>query len=415
MAFNSVTEPIPPLRSDLELMPYEENGEQLLILRDPSGYGSEMIVFKPEAWALFSLFNGTQTISELQREIFRSTEVHVDAAQILDIVRMLDEYCFLDSPHFRRTKQEHDEQFTTAEVRPYVHAGYSYPEDPGELTAFLDDLFSSDDQPLPDDPPVGIIAPHIELRIGPDVYVTPFRHLASRGDIDTVVVLGTSHYSSEDLVIASRKHIQTPLGVIPADVEFIDTFHEQTGHSFTKNDIAHRQEHSIEFPAVFLRYLFGESVRIAPLLVSSLEECILQGKPPAEHEKFNTFVDGIRNTIESLNRKTAFVLSVDWSHVGRKFGDEKPASELLQATEKSDKLQLEALERGDYERFRALLTATRNETKIDGFSCISAFFGIAQPTAGKLHKYRQWHEEERESGVTFAGMSFFKSPKQVVD
>lgn len=406
--FSSVDAPIPPLRQDLEIIPYEENGEHLLILRDPAGYGDEMIVFKPEAWALFSLFDGRQTVGQLQREIFSSTEVHVDATQIIQIIQMLDEYFFLQSERFIERKTARDKEFLEAVVRPAIHAGQSYPEDPAELKAFLRSLFDKDDSPLPHRPPIGIITPHIDLRIGPEVYIPPFRHLAAYDDFDTVVIFGTSHYSSEDLFIASRKHLQTPLGTLQTDTEFIDLLHEKTGNIFTRNDTAHRQEHSVEFPAVFVRYLFGETKKVVPILVTSFEECIERDAAPSVLPKYTAFIEGFRETLRALGRKAAYILSVDWSHIGVKFGDTVPASQLFDGTRASDTEQLRALEAGDYALFRSLLHRNGNATRIDGFSCISTFFDLEGPSGGKLLAYDQWDERERDSGVTFAGMSFFK-------
>lgn len=406
--FESLEVPIPPLREDLDILPYEDNGTQLLVMRDPAGYGTEMLVFKPEAWALFSLFDGKQTISELQREIFKGTEVHVDAEQILGIVTMLDDYYFLDSERFDNYRKDEDEKYINADVRPAVHAGLSYPDTSEELKALLDDLMESDKSDLPAQEPVGIITPHIDLRIGPNVYVPPFRHLAASGGFDTVIILGTSHYAPDGLFILSRKHIDTPMGLLQCDTELVDAIHEETGHVFTKNDIAHKQEHSIEFPAVFIKHLFDERVKVLPVLVTSFEDSLQSGEAPSTLPKYRTFIDGLTKTLDALGRKALYVLSVDWSHIGLKFGDDEPASTLLPATELSDKKQLAALERGDYEKFRSLLVENGNGTKIDGFSCITTFFDLVSPSGGKLLIYDYWHEEERQSAVTYAGMSFFK-------
>lgn len=408
MLFDAVDKPIPLLRTDLEIIPYEEEGEQLLIMRDPAGYGDEMVVFKPEAWALFSLFDGRQTVVDLQREIFQSTEVHVDAEQILQIVTMLDEYYFLQSERFFDRKTVIDREFLDSETRPVVHSGQSYPDTTEELTTFLDTLFAADTFDLPDEDPIGIITPHIDLRIGPTVYVPPFKHLARRQDVDTIVILGTSHYSSEDLYILTRKHYETPLGTLETDVEFVDTLRNNTGGRFTTNDIAHKPEHSIEFPALFVKYCMGESVKVVPILVTSFEECIETNTHPSSLAGYETFIEGVNKTAKELGRNIAYVLSVDWSHVGAKFGDNEPASALLDQTRESDHAQLLALENADYNAFREMLVENKNISKIDGFSCISTFFDLVKPSKGKLLIYDQWHEEERQSGVTFAGMSFFK-------
>ncbi|MBR9976088.1 MAG: AmmeMemoRadiSam system protein B, partial [Bacteroidetes bacterium] len=171
---------------------------------------------------------------------------------------------------------------------------------------------------------------------------------------------------------------------------------------------AHRQEHSIEFPTVFLQHVFGNNrVRVVPVLCTSFDEYLVEGTRAAADAKYEAFITAFHRTAERLGRKVAFVLSVDWSHVGRKFGDDVDAAELLEGLHVSDLEQLGALERCDYERFYELLRESHNASKIDGFACITTFFDIARPQRGTLFDYQQWHEEERASAVTFASMAFF--------
>ena len=131
--------------------------------------------------------------------------------------------------------------------------------------------------------------------------------------------------------------------------------------------------------------------------------------PPASTvEKYRAFIEGMNKAVAKLGRKVAYVLSIDWSHIGIKFGDEEPAVNMLSNVRQSDYAQIEALERVDWEAFHSMLHANLNETKIDGYACISAFFDLVNPASGKLFKYEQWHEEERDSAVTYASMGFYK-------
>ncbi|MCZ7558287.1 MAG: AmmeMemoRadiSam system protein B [Bacteroidia bacterium] len=399
--------PVAALRGDLDIQLIRDNGEEMLLLRDPAGYSGEMLVFKPQAWALLSLFDGVRSVHSLQQEIFEATKTHVDAEQLIGIVRALDTYLFLDNERFAEAKAQSDEQYRKAGLRPAVHAGASYPEDAEELRAFLTALFKEQAPAQDAGRVVGVLAPHIDLQIGPDVYVPAFEALCST-DADTIVVLGTSHYSDEDVFILTSKHYETPLGVLPTDQEFVAVLREKSGGIFTTSDLAHRMEHSIEFPVLFLQHLFGnEGPRIVPILVTSFEEYLVEGREISEDERYAAFIRAFHETVEALGRKVVFVLSVDWSHVGRKFGDGVDAAEVLDAVRVSDIQQLEALERCAYGEFRELLRAGANATRIDGFSCITTFFDLATPRRGALLGYRQWHEEERASAVSFASMAFY--------
>ncbi len=404
--FSSLEAPVPRLRHDLDIQMIKDDGEDLLLLRDPSGYSEEMLAFKPQAWALLSLFDGIRSIGILQQEIFEATHSHVDADQLLGIVAALDEYLFLDNTRYREIREQQDVAYAAETVRTAAHAGASYPDDPEELRAFFTDLFAADATPAAEETPIGILTPHIDLKIGPQVYVPAFKQLET-SDIDTVVILGTSHYSDEDLFILTSKDFETPFGTMPTDGEFVRTLRERCGGIFTERDIAHRAEHSIEFPVLFLQHMFGnEKLRIVPILVTNFEEFLVEGRPVDSDERYATFIKAFQDTVNELHRKVVFVLSVDWSHVGRKFGDAVDASDVLDTVRISDLEQLRTLERCDYGQFYELLRAGTNATHIDGFSCITTFFDLVSPKRGELLDYRQWHEVERASAVSFASMAF---------
>ena len=405
--FDSLTETIPPLRNDLELSPIREDGEELLLLRDPSGYSDEMLAFRPAAMALLRLFDGRHSIGDLLAGIRSETGVEIEGAQILEIVQSLDRYFFLENARFAARQEEMDAEYIAQTERPAAHAGHSYPEEAEELKDFLHELFEADGGAIEEGELLGVLCPHIDLQIGPQVYVPAFRQLA-QADIDTVVILGTSHYSYEDLFILTEKNFVTPLGTLPTDREFISLLHDESGGIFTRRDVAHRQEHSIEFPVVFLQHVFGNKrVRVVPILCTSFEEFLVEGTRAAADEKYAAFIRAFHAAVKKLGRKVAFVLSVDWSHVGRKFGDSVDAAEVLEPLARMDHEQLTALERCDYEAFYALLRASGNASKIDGFACITTFFDLVKPRRGVLFDYQQWHEEARASAVTFASMAFF--------
>ena len=77
MLFDSLSDPIPSLRYDIEAISFPVDGKDLLLLRDPRGYASETLAFQPEAWGLFLLFDGSRSIQQLQAEIFEATEENI--------------------------------------------------------------------------------------------------------------------------------------------------------------------------------------------------------------------------------------------------------------------------------------------------------------------------------------------------
>lgn len=405
--FDSLTDRIPPLRHDLELFPATQDGEEVVVLHDPAGYSDKSLSLHPESRVLLALFDGERSISELQKEIKSETGISIDPAPLLQIIQALDSCYFLDNERFAALREEMDAAYIAQDIRDAAYAGQSYPADAEELTDFFQELWEADGFSPEQGALHGVLAPHIDLKIGPQVYVPAFKQLQA-ADFDTVVILGTSHYSYEDLFLLTEKHFRTPLGTLETDREFVRKLHANSGDVLTRRDVAHKQEHSIEFPVLFLQHAFRDrDIRIVPILCTAFDEFLVGGTRALADAKYNAFLQAFRQTVEELDRRVTFVLSVDWSHVGRKFGDERDAADMLTEMRESDQRQLRMLEECDYDAFFQQLRESRNATHIDGFACITTFFDMVQPARGRLFDYQQWHEEERASAVSFASMGFF--------
>jgi MEMO1 family protein len=402
------TDSIPVLRFDLEMVPIMQEKEELIVLRDAAGYGDKMLTLRAEACFLLDMFDGTRSPVEIRDELHREVGVRLDMAQLLEFIRLLDESLFLDNERFHIVREQMDQGFMHSRIREAVLAGQSYPAEENELRTFFTELFKRDTSVLEPGVPAGVIAPHIDLQIGPEIYVPAFKQLCN-AEFDTIVILGTCHYTPDDMFMLTEKDFSSPLGTIQTDTEFVRAFHRLSNDLFTKRDIAFKQEHSIEFPLLFIQHLFGNSgKKIVPILCASFDEFLSQNRHPSTSPKYATFIEAFKRAVAETGRKIVFVLSVDWSHIGKKFGDNAPAEDILPVVGITDQQHFEALEKIDYDAFFTLLQKSQNASRIDGFSCISTFLDLAAPSGGKLLAYQQWHEEERASGVTFASMVFTK-------
>ncbi|NOY05193.1 MAG: AmmeMemoRadiSam system protein B [Chlorobi bacterium] len=403
---NSITEPVPPLRQDIEAFVIEVEQEEMVALRDPLGIARDMLVFHPSAYEIMRLFNGDVTVQDVLKLIAESTGDHIQPEHLLKMIRELDAHKFLLSPGFIQAFREEVERFQNQRVRTAFLAGDAYPEQMEECRKFIAEFFAGAGETRASFAATGIVAPHIDLRVGGKVYVPAFNSI-KHGEFDTVIVLGTSHYSDEDFFILCEKDFETPLGTVQADRRLIQRIREKAYPDLTRSEFAHRNEHSIEFPVLFLKYLFGlESPPIVPVLCTSLQDAIDEERSPGEFPEFQSFTRAVRESLDELGRKPVFIISVDWSHIGKKFGDMTPAADMLDRVRKSDLNQLEAVARCDAEAFHALVVKNRNRTRIDGYSCLQAYFEIAHPRRGEILQYEQWHEIERESAVTFASLAF---------
>ena len=214
---------------------------------------------------------------------------------------------------------------------------------------------------------------------------------------------------SYDLFMISEKDFDTPLGVLPTDREFIEHFRKGLPFELTRDETAHRREHSIEFQAVFLRHIFPDrDIRIVPIFPGSFWEYVELGNGgAAADEKLTLLYQKLGETARALGRKVCYIAGADLCHVGRKFGDEFEARSILDTVRTFDMKVLEQASQPDAEGFLNMLVAVRNKYRICGVAPIYSTLRAARPATGQVLCYDQWDEVERESAVTFASVALF--------
>src|SRR5205823_9507247 len=93
-------------------------------------------------------------------------------------------------------------------------------------------------------------------------------------------------------------------------------------------ELAHPNEHAIEFQAVFLRYLFAgrRDVAIVPVLTSFVHEALVRGRRPENDRRVARFLDARGETLAASRRRVAVVAGADLAHGGPRVGDAQPVS-----------------------------------------------------------------------------------------
>jgi AmmeMemoRadiSam system protein B len=406
MTYYSRTSPLPPLRRDIsgqEVMP------GLVALYDELNYASVVARLPVAMIEYLMLLDGTRTAEIIAEQAARSQrDFSVD--DFLEVVNVLEREYFMESERFRALQQERDREFNDLAVRPAAHAGSSYPDDPAELRALLDSFLAEGGDHLNGDPaPVAVVAPHIDFRVGGRSYGPAYNAL-KRSTATTFVVFGVSHQMSYDAFMISEKDFATPIGVVPTDRELIARFRERLPFELTRNEIAHRDEHSIEFQVVFLRHIFADrDIRIVPILTGSLYEYVELGDGNADDDpRLTLLYDTLDTVARELGRDVCYIAGADLCHVGRKFGDDFPARDVLGELRRHDGQTLEHIARPDPDGFLRHLAAVDNRHRVCGVAPIYATLRTARPTRGKVLGYEQWDEVERESAVTFGCVALFK-------
>ena len=154
-------------------------------------------------------------------------------------------------------------------VRSAVVAGSWYPGDPTELAATIDELLAAV-EPV-DGVPVGLIAPHAGYAFSGPVAAVGFRQLQG-APLDVAVVVAPDHQPplSNPISVWAEGGFETPLGVVPADVELAQALMEADPR-ITFDAAAHEGEHAIEIELPFLQRACP-GCRVVPVLMGSDDE-----------------------------------------------------------------------------------------------------------------------------------------------
>jgi AmmeMemoRadiSam system protein B len=402
----------PKLRP-VEAFPVEANGQKGIAIRDPAGFTDSVLILPPPLLDIVSLLDGEHTLLDIQETFMRRHGEILFRERLQEICRTLDEQGFLDSPAFTRRREAIEAGFRASPTRPAVHAGSAYAAVPDALSAQLAGFFSHPDGPGASPsaqqgvPVEGIIAPHIDFHRGGPTYAWAYGELAGRSDADLFVILGTSHAGMPDPFVLTLKAYDTPLGPAPVDRDFAEALCRRYGEDLLASELAHRAEHSIEFQAVFLRYLFAgrREFSIVPILASFLHENLLTGKEPERDPRVPRFFDALRDTIAAARRRVCLIAGADLAHVGPRFGDPEPlrAPELARV-EREDRAMLETVVAVDPRGFYESAARNGDCRRICGLSPIYTLLRCLSSDRGRLLRYAQWPDPQ--GTVTFASLAF---------
>ncbi len=400
--------PLPKLRA-IDVFPVELDGRQLVCLRDPLQLASDALIVAAPAVLVLALLDGTHTVVDVQDAWVQRFGTILPAADVRELIAMLDRHHYLESPAFAERAAAVEDAFRAASVRAPAHAGTSYPDDRDELTRHLHAFFNGVPPPPPAPKLRGIVAPHIDLRVGGTAYGHAYAQLANGVAAERFVILGTSHYGGRSVCIATRKDYATPIGTVTTDRAFLDRLAARVSGDVYADEMLHRVEHAVEFQVLMLQHVLGarRPFTVVPLLVGSFAEMIVRGQHPARDPVVADTLAALRATIAEDPLPTVVIAGVDFAHVGAKFGDvDGLTPELLATTETKDRRLIAALEAGDPERFFAEAAADGDRTRICGLAPLYAFLTLMDGAIGRLLHYDRSRDDATRSSVTYASLAF---------
>lgn len=396
-----------PRLRPLVLVPFSDGQRELLLVSDPLGVIPGQPVLAVESLAIMQLLDGSLSLHDLTAALMRESKDLRVANMVRDFVAQLDELLMLESPRFEQAYRTLRDEYHRLEIRPAVHEGRSYPADADECRGMLERDFATAEgwrdaahEPAAADDalPRALLVPHLDPRRAGPAIARGWLEVGARtpGPL-RVVVLGTGHSLMGDFYALTRKHFETPLGRMACDVAFVDALSAKLGDAAWHGELAHRDEHAIEFQALYARHRFAgrQDVTLVPILCGGFHALLDAGRTPREDPGIEALIEALRDTLVSQGGSTLVVASVDFSHVGPRFGDGPPDERTRAEVEARDREAAEAARTGDADAWFAAIAAHDDATRICGFAASYVMLRCAEPGAGRLLRYEVSPEPDK--------------------
>lgn len=397
----------PKLRP-IEIIPFDEGGKKAFALRDPTGLAPQSLVVTPAVVFILQRLDGRHDLEAIRRDLVQVSGQPLPLAQLQSLIAGLDEARFLEGPAFEAHRKSVIAAYRRAPRREPTHGGMAYPLEPDELKRWHSELTFEPVAPAGGEL-VGAAAPHIDVRFGGASCRQVHSQLrARRGDADTLVVLGTGHCAGEDLFTLTRQHYGTPVGTVETDLELANAIAKQLGEELFAAEILHAQEHSIEFQALFAALEHGGAApRMLPILVGSFHPYLENGVDPWKTDYVRRFVETLSEQVGKLGRRVAYLASIDLSHLGPRYGDERGLSEAeAKKVEADDRALLRFAEQGDAEGFFRHNHECKDARRVCGFSALYTLLRLLPGAKGRLLDYRQTTFPQTSDTVAHCSMVF---------
>ncbi len=404
-----------PRLRPVEAFPVQMNNQEYVCVRDPQTLAEQPIFLNQTLLFLVSRMDGEHSLRDIQAEFFRASGEILPIETLETLVRQLDEQHYLDSPSFSVYYRGLLDQYLAAPSRPARHAGSAYEATPEALSAQIKDFFALPEGPgnnsIPDisRPLRGLISPHIDFTRGGSTYAHAYKALADSPKADLYILFGTCHTPMPARFAITDKDYETPLGTVKTDKDFVARLQSRVGNRYM-DGFSHRNEHSLEFQVVFLRYIMRKKpdFKIVPILVNSFQDIYSSGRTAQEDPEISAIVGAIRETMQETRGRICIIAGADLAHVGKRFGDPSgPTEQSLQKVEREDRIFLHFIEQGDAEGMFCSIAEEDDRRRVCGYPPIYMTLRCMDQPRGKLLQYRQWSDLSAGAAVTYAALALY--------
>ncbi len=392
-----------PRLRPVEIVMVGTGARRALVLRDTEGVAEEPVVLHPSVARLLHLFDGRHGLDEI------ASFAGVEASDVADLVTILDEGLMLESAAFEHAKRTVADRFRASAVREASHAGGAYPGDAKELGRYIDEtcLGRVTEPHAVQGRMVGLVAPHIDPWRGATNYGHAYRTLRDSlpPDVDTFVVLGTSHAPMREPFALCEKDFATPFGDVTTDRDAVRLLAQAASFDAHYDVLNHKREHSIELQTIFLKRLAGDrKVRIVPIL-AGLGAAQSAVRAPTDDDAAGAFLAELGRWVR--DRGAVLIAGADLAHVGPRFGDVAPGRAARSALEARDLASLALASPTRSAEFFTHVSEDQDERRVCGVGPMFSLLAAIDPRAvPKLLRYEQTIDAEDGSIVSHAAVAY---------
>jgi MEMO1 family protein len=414
---------LPAFRRGLEAIEIEHEGKPMILLRDHEGLLAQPLAITPAAFFIAMMLNGQTRADEISQVLSKSTGQLVSTDQIHNVIREFEKMELIETPAVQEKRRQVVVDFINNPVRPAYLKNTAYPEGMLDLAVQFGKYFNDPSGPgkqAATSPSrlmsaLGVVSPHIDFHRGGPAYAWTYQALSECPPPDIVVALGVAHMSPNSPWVMTPKAFETPYGPLAANEDVYKEIAASLWYNVREEEAVFRTEHSLEFQAVWLKYLWRDKAPAwVPILCSSFDRFCDTRAPSS----IATIEDALQKIGASLlkrhqsGQRVMILAGVDMAHVGARFGDEmEMTSDIRAKIEKEDRDSINHLLSRDADAFYLSVVKDNHWRKWCGLSALYTSIRLinilaqGKPVESSLLTYAQ-AEDPVGGVVSFAGMIY---------
>jgi MEMO1 family protein len=389
----------------IEAHPFQQEGKEMILLRDAEGVVEDSLVVSKDVVFLISLMDGTRSLRDIQAECMRTLGQIIYIEHLEQFVEAMDKHLLLLNDNFKNHVKGLKEEYEKSPVRKAYLAGRSYHANRMDLLLFLDEMFKDGGERTLKGNVAGILAPHIDYERGSEVYRETYPYLKN-GNKPLLVILGTCHHATDRIWSISLKSFSTPLEVVPNSAELGGLIKNNAVLKHYIDEWPHRNEHSIELQLPLIQFMLRDGFEILPILTGSMHDYLNGNKDIENDSELRDLIESFRTVLDQWGKPYMIISGADLAHIGMQFGDRYAldAFRLSQSRAKDEQI-LRCIGDVDADGFFRVIQNERDERRICGLTPIYFQLKLLEGSTCEIVSYKQW--TDGKSSVSFAGGLFY--------